>query len=311
MLARTGRSSLHHRWIGSGERDWDLRLVPYQPIDADERCDYVVGDVITGPKWSGLRDVLNTWDGWRAYDYVWLPDDDILAGPKTIGRMFDAARRLGFDLFAPALDEKSYYAHFITMRNRRFFARSVGFVEIMVPGFSTAALDKLLDTLALTETGWGWGLDSLWPKLLNYENVGIIDGTPVMNTRPVGQMRDEALAARVLAESDAIMIDDDCAQRHVTFGGWTPDMTPLAVSPERLLAEVVEGSDYLIERDPRVLAWIVEFQRPDSGWPEYPVAGTPAVRSRFCPREAGRRPEPAKRAKQKDVMSSPETQTGE
>ncbi len=280
MLARAGRNSLHPQWVGSGERNWDLRLVPYQPIDADERCDYVVGDVIAGPKWSGVRDVLNTWDGWRAYDYVWLPDDDILAGPETIGRMFDAARRLGFDLFAPALDEESYYAHFITMRNRRFFARSVGFVEIMVPGFSTAALDRLLGTLDLTETGWGWGLDSLWPKLLNYENVGLIDGTPVTHTRPVGQMRDDALAARVLAESDAIMIDYGCAQRHVTFGGWAPDMTPLAVSPERLLAEVVEGSDYLIERDPRVLAWIVEFQRPDSGWPEYPVAGTPAVRSR-------------------------------
>ncbi len=120
------------------------------------------------------------------------------------------------------------------------------------------------------------GLDSLWPKLLGYENVGIIDATPVTHTRPVGVMRDEALRARVLVESDAIMIDHACSQRHVIFGGWAPDMTPLAMSPEQLLAEVVEGSDYLIERDPRVLAWIADFERPDAGWLDYPVAGTPA-----------------------------------
>ena len=275
MLARAGVNSLHDRWLDGAPRNWDLRLVPYQPIDAGQG-DYAVGDVIAGPKWSGLREVLNEWDGWRAYDYVWLPDDDILASPDLIGRMFDAARRLALDLFAPALDEDSYYAHFITMRNRRFFARSVGFVEIMVPGFSTAALDRLLPTLGLSDTGWGWGLDSLWPKLLGYRNVGIIDGTAVRHTRPVGQMRDPSLAARVLAESDAIMADHDCRQTHATFGGWGPGMEPLTMRPERLLAELVKGWDYLIERDPRILAWIAEHPRPHFDWPAYPVAGTPA-----------------------------------
>jgi hypothetical protein len=37
----------------------------------------------------------------------------------------------------------------------------------------------------------------------------------------------------------------------------------------------VRGAQYLIDRDPRVLAWIVGFQRPHFTWPEYPVAGTP------------------------------------
>src|SRR3712207_7749167 len=50
---------------------------------------------------------------------------------------------------------RSYYAHFITMENPRFHGRWVGFVEIMVPGFSRAALERLLPTLELTRTGWG------------------------------------------------------------------------------------------------------------------------------------------------------------
>jgi hypothetical protein len=275
VLARVGARSLHDRWLDGGARNWDLRLVPYEPIEAGDG-DHVVGDVIAGPKWSGLREVLNQWGGWREYDYVWMPDDDILATQDSIGSMFDAARGLELDLFAPALDEHSYFAHFITMRNRRFFARSVGFVEIMIPGFSTAALDKLLPTLDLSASGWGWGLDALWPKLLGYRRIGIIDGTPVTHTRPVGAMRDPDLSARVLAESDAIMAEYDCGQIHATFGGWGPDLTPLAMTPEQLLAELVKGAEYLIDDDPRVLAWIMEHQRPHFAWPAYPVAGTPS-----------------------------------
>jgi hypothetical protein len=276
VLARVGAKSLHPGWIEPGaDRDWDLRLVPYQEMPSQDGLDCVLGPVIPGPKWSGLREALHEWDGWREYDYVWLPDDDILAGPQTISRMFEVARGVGLNLFAPALHESSHYAHFITMENRSFFGRWTGFVEIMIPGFSTAALEELLPTLDLSVTGWGWGLDSLWPKLLGYENVGIIDGTPVVHTRPVGQMRDLALSRRVIAESDRILADNACGQMHVTFGGWGDDLERLDLTEEQLLEEVLRGSDYLIERDPRVLGWIAEFQRARVPCADYPVAGTP------------------------------------
>lgn len=277
VLARVGRSSLHERWVdGSRPRDWDLHLVPYQPIPEQDPALCTVSEVLPGPKWTGLRQVLREWDGWRDYDYVWLPDDDILADQETIDRLFHVARGIGLELFAPALHESSYYAHFSTMANRRFFGRWVGFVEIMVPGFSRAALERLLPTLDLSETGWGWGLDSLWPKLLDYRNVGIVDGTPVVHTRPVGEMRDLELGRRVRAESDAIFAEHECWQVHTTFGAFGPDLRPLDLGPERLLDELVEGFDYLWERDPRVLDWIREYQEPGLPCPDYPVAGTPS-----------------------------------
>src|SRR3712207_2326761 len=106
VLARVGAGSLHPCWLDRGKpRDWDLRLVPYQALPSQDAIDCVVGDVIPGPKWSGLRELLNTWDGWRDYDYVWMPDDDIYADQETITRMFAVARELGLDLFAPALHE--------------------------------------------------------------------------------------------------------------------------------------------------------------------------------------------------------------
>jgi hypothetical protein len=276
VIARVGGSSLHPCWVDRGKpRDWDLYLSPYQPIAPQTGIDCIEGEVIAGPKWSGVRTVLNEWAGWRDYDHIWLPDDDIYANQDTISRMFEVAAGVGLDLFAPALHESSHFAHFITMVNRRLYGRWTGFVEIMMPGFSKAALEKLLPTLDLSETGWGWGLDSLWPKQLGYENVGIIDATPVIHTRPVGQMRDVDLARRVHAESDAILANNECRQIHRTLGAFGPDLKPVDLSPEALLSELVLGGGYLFDRDPRLLAWLTEYQRPDLGWPDYPIAGTP------------------------------------
>jgi hypothetical protein len=63
---------------------------------------------------------------WRGYDSIWLPDDDTLTSQRTLNAVFEAADRMGLQLFAPALQENSYYGHHVTMRNRNFFARRVG-----------------------------------------------------------------------------------------------------------------------------------------------------------------------------------------
>jgi len=276
IVARVGRNSLHRTWIDAGKpRDWDLFLCPFQEISPEAAQDCIRGEVIPGPKWAGLRALLNAWRGWRDYDYIWLPDDDISVTQDAISAMFDAARALDLSLFAPGLHEGSHYAHFIAMRNRSFFARRVGFVEIMVPGFSRAALETLLPTLDLSTTGWGWGLDSLWPKLLDYRNLGIIDAVPVLHTRAVGQFRDADLARRVNEESDRILKDHGCGQRMVTFAGVGPDRSDLALAPEELLVELVRGWDYLYDRDPNALGWIVGHQQPFFPLSEYPVAGSP------------------------------------
>jgi hypothetical protein len=276
VIARVGASSLHPEWIDDAqERDWDLYLCPYQPIPDQSGLDCTVGEVITGPKWTGIRELLSRWDGWRDYEKVWLPDDDIRADPHVIEAMFDVAGRLGLQLFAPALDEGSYYAHFDTMRNTSCYARRGGWVEIMVPAFTREALELVLPTLDETETGWGWGLDSVWPKLLGYEGIGIIDGLAVTHTRPVGEMRDEELRRRVLAESDALFERYDCRQVHTTFEAIGEDLEPLDLTPEELLVELVRGWQYLIDRDPRLLPWIVDYQGQHFGWRPYPVEGTP------------------------------------
>ena len=275
VLTRVGTRSLHHEWLGaSASRNWDLRLLPFEPI-APQPPGVAVAGVLPGPKWSGLAELLGEWDAWREYDYIWLPDDDIRTTAPQINRLFEAARLAELDLFAPALSDASYFAHFDTMRNRRFHGRRVGFVEIMCPGFSREALERLLFTLELSATGWGWGLDSVWPKLLDYRNVGVLDGVAVTHTRPVGAMRDEELRRRVHAESDRLLAQFDCHQVHTTFGAFDREFEPVERTREELIVDLAQGWQYLIERDPRVLRWIAEFQRTPGRCPDYPCEGTP------------------------------------
>jgi len=277
VVARVGRNSLHPSWLpASAQRNWDLYLCPYQPLHPQDNHETMAGQVIPGPKWTGLRELLGSWNGWRRYERIWLPDDDIFATADTIDRMFRHAQSLSLDLCAPALHEASYYAHYSTMRNRRCFARRTGFVEIMMPCFSRAALERLLPTFELSSTGWGWGLDSLWPKLLNYRNVGIIDATPVLHTRPVGMFRNADLGRRVHAESDAIMAQYGCAQVHKTFAIVDHDQQPLSLSPAALAAALADGWRYLLEGNPVVLPLLIQAQQPEGGWGNYPVAGTPS-----------------------------------
>jgi hypothetical protein len=277
VIARVGRNSLHRSWLDGGKpRDWDLYLCPFQEIPPQTDLECTVGDVIPGAKWEGLRVLLNEWDGWRDYDNVWLPDDDILASQDTIGAMFEAAAALQFKLFTPALQENSHYGHYIIMRNRNFFARRVGFVEIMVPGFSRPVLEQLLHTLDVSTTGWGWGLDPLWAKLLDHKDLGILDAVPVLHTRPVGTLRDADLHRRLSEENDRILAEHQCPSQLVTFAGIGPDLKDMALEPDELLAKLVQGWDYLFARDPRVLRWVVEHQAPFSDWPAYPVLGAPA-----------------------------------
>jgi hypothetical protein len=277
VIARVGRNSLHRSWIDAGEpRDWDLYLSPFQEIPPQTGLDCTVGEVIPGPKWAGLRTLLNEWDGWRDYDHIWLPDDDILASQDTISAMFEAAAALQFKLFTPSLQENSHYGHYIIMRNRNFFARRVGFVEIMVPGFSRPVLEQLLDTLDLSTTGWGWGLDPLWAKLLDYKDLGILDAVPVLHTRPVGKFRDADLHRRLSEENDRILAAHQCPLQMVTFAGIGPDLQDMALGPDELLVKLVQGWDYLFAGDPKVLRWIGEHQAPFFSWPAYPVLGSPA-----------------------------------
>ncbi|MCI0755824.1 hypothetical protein [Teichococcus vastitatis] len=60
----------------------------------------------------------------------------------------------------------------------------------------------------------------------------------------------------------------------VTFAGFDADLRERQLAPGQLLSKLIQGWQYLFERDPRVARWIVEQQRPFD-WPSHAVAGSP------------------------------------
>ena len=187
VIVRAGNNSLHPAWLaGAPERSWDL-LVNYFGDDPDKYKDQDIVRIDSkGPKWPALhalieehRDIIDR------YDYVWLPDDDIATDAAAINKMFEIARRENFALCQPALTLNSYFTWGVTLKTLFTRIRYTNFVEIMVPCFERAFLIRCLPSMG--DNLSGFGLDFLWPKMLEGEGrTAIIDAVAVTHTRPIG-----------------------------------------------------------------------------------------------------------------------------
>jgi hypothetical protein len=126
---------------------------------------------------------------------VWLADDDIGCTQSDVNRLFDICRQYRLQLAQPALTPDSYISHVLTLRNRSFTLRFSNFVEAMAPCFSMEFLQKAWPTFSEVQSGWG--LDSLWPRLLpDWKSIAIVDAVAVRHTRPVGGPNYPYLAER-------------------------------------------------------------------------------------------------------------------
>jgi hypothetical protein len=228
VIVRAGDNSLHPHWLEDGrQRSWDL-LVSYFGDDPER---YRERDVVRidgkGPKWPALRSLIEEqWDRIAAYDYIWLPDDDIACSGCDIDRLFGLASEYGLCLSQPSLTLDSYFSWLVTLRNPLLRVRFVNFVEIMVPCFKRDFLERCLS--AMSNNLSGWGLDHLWPTMLGPRQMAIFDAVAVTHTRPIGGtnykfLRDRGIAAyqerdefkRVYALGDTIIRTDAV----VTAGG--------------------------------------------------------------------------------------------
>ncbi len=188
-LFRSGKSSLHPYAVARlAEQNFDYALSWFHdehPADLGLADGAAFVNMQKGAKWPGLEQTLIAhWDQVQKYRYIWLPDDDLLAEPDQVSRMFTICDDLQLDLAQPALTRDSYFTHLISMQHSEFQLRFTNFVEIMAPVLSTDMLGRIFHTLAGQVSGYG--LDGLWPRYSHLGKVAIIDDTPVKHTRPVG-----------------------------------------------------------------------------------------------------------------------------
>jgi len=187
VVVRAGDNSVHPGWL-DGERDFDL-YVSYFGNQPDRYADQAeFHENQKGMKWPVIGELIQRQSELlEQYDYFWFPDDDLITDTATINRMFAHARAFGLALAQPALTAESYRTWPLLLQDPRYLLRYTRFIEVMAPVFDRDALARCLPTC--TESTSDWGLDSLWPRLLEdrgREALAIIDATAVYHSRPVG-----------------------------------------------------------------------------------------------------------------------------
>ena len=218
VLLRAGPGSLHSQWrrdLAEADRSWDLCLSWYGPADA---LPTDADGVVPGPgtKFEGLAGFIATqpwiWD----YDYVWLPDDDLMTGWADINLLFGLCAEYDLLLAQPSLAPGSHVNQPITGQIPHFLLRFTSFVEIMAPVFAAAALRLCAPTFAMNRTGYG--LDHVWPRLIGAPTcrIAVIDAVGVVHTRPLGTNYDVIAA---LSEGMAVQQSFGQLQRYQVFGG--------------------------------------------------------------------------------------------
>lgn len=192
VIVAAGKTSQHILWKPKCDRNFDLLLLNYENSDYDkDEYDYKF-DVIGGFKYYLISKVPEILDIVKNYKNIWIPDDDLQINIKSINKMFQIFETFELYLAQPALTKNSPYTFPITVIKDNSILRFTNFVEVMCPIFSQKTFLKLYETFKLNKTSWG--LDYLWPYLLNYpkNKIAIIDITPVYHYRPLKFNKDES-----------------------------------------------------------------------------------------------------------------------
>jgi uncharacterized protein DUF707 len=138
-----------------------------------------------GPKWVGLHALFEQHPELvKNYDYILLPDDDLMMAEAGISRLFDICHAYRLEAAHPALTWNSYFSHLVALRNSVTSLRFTNFIELMVPCLSAATLEETRGIFGKTLSGWG--LERVWAKRAGKTGMAIIDEVTVFHTRPIG-----------------------------------------------------------------------------------------------------------------------------
>lgn len=221
VILRANERSLHHQWpreIADSARNWDLCISFYgeaENFPNDHWSEY--GALQNKQRqYKALHALLHRGSPLWDYDYIALPDDDVMLSWRDWNELFATCREYRLDLAQPAMSPDGHITHPITIRDERYLLRFVSFVESMTPIFSREALQACVGTFSQTVSGFG--LDNIWPKLLGEprDRMAVIDKTPVVHTRPQGSTYS---IEEGIAEGNALQHAYDAPSHVLEFGG--------------------------------------------------------------------------------------------
>ena len=211
VVLRCGDASLHRTWL-SPNRRWDLAISYFGKDEERSFPEAAYVHRFKGGKWDGLYSFFAAHPTLiDAYDYFWLPDDDIEADGDGIDRLFRLMATNDMELAQPSLSAPSYMSHLVCAWNPLFAFRNVNLIEIMVPVLKASLLRKVLPLFEGSKSGFG--IDFVWHRFTSdpLNKVAVIDAVQVTHTRPVGSVLQPMMANQLVAtagqEQDRLLSD--------------------------------------------------------------------------------------------------------
>jgi hypothetical protein len=188
VILRAGDASLHATWLPpASKRNWDLHISYFGSKDAPTPLDK------EGVTWSRDTD-NNKWNGIaRAlgrkmfslddYDYVAVPDDDLIGSPDTWNAAFDLARRHHLGACQLSLHHASFFGYLDTLKRPFLELRFAPVVELMAGIIRVDVFKKIIPYLSLEDNLWA--MDHVVAGLLREQprSMAILDAVSVLHTR--------------------------------------------------------------------------------------------------------------------------------
>ena len=155
-------------WVAIGHGEVPQQLMPITTVS-----------LIRKNKFKLINELINKFR-LSDYRYLLVTDDDIDLPEAFLDTYLGLQSKYGFALAQPARTHDSYIDHKFVTQLLGVEARRTRFVEIG-PLFSVERQAYQLLTPFDQEAPMGWGLDFVWPVVLEDSGakLGIIDGAPV------------------------------------------------------------------------------------------------------------------------------------
>lgn len=129
-------------------------------------------------KFNAIYDHCTTLDI-NKYDFIWCPDSNVKITTADINKMFALAKEFDLNLCQPSLTHDSYNPFYmISYTKEEYKLRYTNFIDISIPLFSKSAFNQLILTFNKIKNLHSW----IWPKLLKFSKIAIIDEISVLKT---------------------------------------------------------------------------------------------------------------------------------
>lgn len=187
-------------WIQAGPRFNATRWFrPASPRRWDLMCNWYTRDGLdlrhgeihlsqAGTKPTAIHHVLrNDPDLFRGYDQILFLDDDLFIAHEDIDRLFDIAQSDGLELFQAALLPGSHGVWTDLFQKSSKGSRRTTGVEIMMPGFTRAALFSCTELFGRNISGYG--LDFMFSEHIRRAGggCGVVDAVGVRHEAPIDE----------------------------------------------------------------------------------------------------------------------------